>query len=317
MRPLPGRPIIRPGDAAEDARFHDMLDDFESDVAPLLGLDTAQRREVFVAQLIESQRRTRYIHTMRSHGLRESAFDPASGAFDPLKGAILRERAGDHDEACWLVLLSVHFGRHRHNGWDLSAQFYGRLGQGGVWDWTAAAADPDGIRDWLEGHHHTIRTNGGRFGNHRKYESLRGWTKTGSGAVLRSYVDWVGSSHAQRFAEEAHADATATERFTALYKSLAPVARFGRTACFDYLTMLGKLDLAEISPDSAHLVGATGPQQGARLLLVGSRTGSPTSKVLEAGLAPLRERLAVTWDVLEDALCNWQKSPSSFVSFRG
>lgn len=294
-----------------------MLDGFEADVAPLLGLGSAARRDVFVAQLIESQRRNRYIGKLRGLDLRDSALDPASGAFDPLKGAILSERVGDHDEACWLVFLSVHFGRHRHNGWDLSAQFYGRRGQGGLWDWPAVAADSKGMRDWLEAHHATIRALGGRFGNHRKYESLRGWTSTGTGEVVASYVDWVGRSHARRFADEAGDDASPADRYAALYKSLAPVARFGRTARFDYLTMLGKLDLADITPDCAHLVGATGPQQGARLLLEGSRTGSPSSKVLEGRLVPLRDRLSVTYDVLEDALCNWQKSPSSFVSFRG
>src|SRR5687767_649530 len=108
-------------------RLHDMLDDFEADVAPLVGLGSTQRREVFVAQLIESQRRNRYIETLRKGVLSSSALDSSSGSFDPLKGAILSQRAGDHDEACWLVFLSVHFGRHRHNGWDLASQFYGRL----------------------------------------------------------------------------------------------------------------------------------------------------------------------------------------------
>ena len=42
--------------------------------------------------------------------------------------------------------------------------------------------------------------------------------------------------------------------------------RFGRTARFDYLTMLAKLGLANIAPGSPYLIGATGPLKGARLL---------------------------------------------------
>jgi hypothetical protein len=38
---------------------------------------------------------------------------------------------------------------------------------------------------------------------------------------------------------------------------------------------------------------------------------------LEAALGELDERLHVGMQVLEDALCNWQKSPAQFVSFRG
>ena len=38
---------------------------------------------------------------------------------------------------------------------------------------------------------------------------------------------------------------------------------------------------------------------------------------LEAALTPLRAELNVGFDVLEDALCNWQKSPDEFKPFRG
>jgi hypothetical protein len=34
-------------------------------------------------------------------------------------------------------------------------------------------------------------------------------------------------------------------------------------------------------------------------------------------LVPLREELDVGFDVIEDALCNWQKSPAEFKPFRG
>ncbi|MBO0876130.1 MAG: hypothetical protein J2P19_22350 [Pseudonocardia sp.] len=95
------------------------------------------------------------------------------------------------------------------------------------------------------------------------------------------------------------------------------MARFGRTARFDYLTMLGKIGLAEVEPDCAHLVGSTGPQRGARLLLEGRKNGAPTAQLLEKRIASVQEALDISYDVLEDALCNWQKSPNSFVPFRG
>jgi Alpha-glutamyl/putrescinyl thymine pyrophosphorylase clade 3 len=38
---------------------------------------------------------------------------------------------------------------------------------------------------------------------------------------------------------------------------------------------------------------------------------------LEDSAAALGHCLDVTFDVLEDALCNWQKSPARFKPFRG
>jgi Alpha-glutamyl/putrescinyl thymine pyrophosphorylase clade 3 len=96
------------------------------------------------------------------------------------------------------------------------------------------------------------------------------------------------------------------------------VVSFGRTARFDYLTMIGKLGLASIEPGFAYMGGATGPLRGARLLFFGSATaGGVTPRQLDAWLAELDAYLGVGMQVLEDSLCNWQKSPGRFLRFRG
>ncbi|WP_107774126.1 alpha-glutamyl/putrescinyl thymine pyrophosphorylase clade 3 protein [Nocardioides sediminis] len=293
------------------------MDEFERDVEPLVGVASTPAREVFVAQIIESQRRNRYIRRLLTEvPLTEPSRDPASGSFDPLKAAILYSRDREYDEACWLVLLSVHFGRHRRNDWQLSSDFYGRLGQPGRWDWASAIANVVDMRDWLDANRTTISARGGRFGNHRKRESLSGSSANGTGAVLSSYIEWVGASHEAHFSSIA-VGPTPMERFAALYESAAQVRRFGRIARFDYLSMMGKLGLMDVEPDGLHLVGASGPQYGARLLLAGHFRGQPRNLEIERRLAPLRDRLGIGYDVFEDALCNWQKSPTSFVAFRG
>ena len=96
------------------------------------------------------------------------------------------------------------------------------------------------------------------------------------------------------------------------------VASFGRTARFDYLTMLGKLGLAAIAPDCPYLHGATGPLRGARLLFVGNPTAKGLStNELETRVGELGEALRVGMQEMEDSLCNWQKSPSQFRPYRG
>ena len=63
--------------------------------------------------------------------------------------------------------------------------------------------------------------------------------------------------------------------------------------------------------------GATGPLAGARLLFTGDEMASIGPADLDAWLIALDSDLDVGMQVLEDALCNWQKSPLEFVPFRG
>lgn len=318
MRPLAKPLNLPPGDRGEAGRIRDILTCLRRSAAPLPGIPDDDHLEAIVGQLIESQRRTRYLHRLLAMQISPAALDTTGGSFDPLKGAILKQRDGDHDEACWLVLLSTHFGRHRSTDWRLTGDFYGRLGDGETWDWPSTSGDVLEMRGWLDLNRDALRARGGRFGNHRKYESLNAWEPTGTGNVLATYVAWVGGqTHADRFAAIAPKSLTPRERFAALYDSLGPVARFGRTARFDFLSTLGKIGLAEIEADSAHLSGATGPLAGARLLLDGIKTSTSRARDLEVRLAPVQLALDVPFDVLEDALCNWQKSPGRFVPFRG
>jgi hypothetical protein len=95
------------------------------------------------------------------------------------------------------------------------------------------------------------------------------------------------------------------------------VKRFGRLATFDFLAMLGKLGVAPIEPGSAYLAEATGPLKGAKLLVFGDTEAKADPQHLEEILDALDVELKVGKQVLEDALCNWQKTPERFVLFRG
>jgi hypothetical protein len=106
--------------------------------------------------------------------------------------------------------------------------------------------------------------------------------------------------------------------FGYLYNSMDSVASFGRTARFDYLTMLGKLRLAAISPASPFLDGSSGPLRGSKLLFLGNATatGLPV-RDLDALVVQLGAALGVGMQEMEDSLCNWQKSPAVFRAYRG
>ena len=191
------------------------------------------------------------------------------------------------------------------------------MASGGIW--AAISSAPEAFRDWLHINENEIRRLPGGFGNHRKYESLAARSDNGTGAAVASYVGWVKPRRTHMDLVDAalhEAQGDPTLAFDRLYEWMNEVARFGRTARFDYLCMLAKLGLAPISPGSTYLHGATGPLFGARLLFGDTLASLPTA-TLDQWLIELEADLEVGMQVLEDALCNWQKNPRDFVPFRG
>lgn len=296
------------------AQLRTDLASYESSTGTLDGIAATTHREAFLCQLIESTRRVRYVEVMRTRSIGAPCADPARETFDPLKAAILAIRAGNADEAGWLAFLFVYFGKHSKAGWRLARDFYAGSGPQKHWTWSRVKKNPSIVGTWLATQRVLWAKDGiaRHFGNHRKYESL-----AATASSIASYVDWVGVSHLDLVAKAvAAAGPDRRAVFDHLYESMATVWRFGRTARFDYLALLGKLDLAPIEPARAYLVGATGPLSGTKLLFGKRANGLPT-KTLEHMLLTLGDVLRVNQQVLEDAICNWQKSPAAFQPFRG
>jgi len=307
---------VKPPDRAEGARLEAALRSFAKDDQPLPGIETAARRQAFVEQILESIRRIKFIALLPTRDICDRRADPADLLFDPLKAAILHRRHGNMEEAFWLLFLYIHFGKHNKAGWRYARDVYGRLGEGGRWDWPTISTDVPGFRVWLNARQADLLNGKPRgFGNHRKRESLAGFGDKGTGAAVETYVGWINPprTHQDLMNEtlrEAGGDPGAA--FDSLYHSMEVVVRFGRLARFDYLTMVGKLGLAPIKPGSAYLRESTGPLEGARLLF---GNGSPAN--LDEWVVQLDGMLHVGMQVLEDSLCNWQKSPEEFKAFRG
>lgn len=312
---------MRPGDRGVAQQLEDTLLSFDREYRPLLGIRDPEWRSVLVEQLLESIRRVRYISVIREQELSDRRGDPDDELFDPIKASILQQRGGRMDEAFWLVFLFVHFGKHARARFRHAREVYGRLGEGGRWDWASVSADPVGFREWLAVHQDQLRRGGvSLFGNHRKYQSLDALSPVGTGATVESYVRWVNPPRThQELIDQAlrSADGDPRQAFDVLYRSMRVVVGFGRTARFDYLAMVGKLGLAPIEAGSTYMQQATGPLKGARLLFEGDPDASIRAAELDTWLIELEAELHVGMQVLEDALCNWQKTPKRFRRFRG
>ena len=311
---------MRPRDRRLAKTINDRLLSFDQNETPLRGIQNPQVRSVLIEQILESVHRVNFVSQIRQRQISNRRADPSNELFDPLKAAILQERRGNIDEAFWLVFLFVHFGRNPKGRWRYAREVYGRLGQGGRWDWASVSRNPAAFRVWLDANQRNLRRPGvpGGFGNHRKYQSLSAYSHTGTGAAVQSYVEWVNPprTHTQLMNSVcAQAGNDPQRAFDNLYRSMKAVTSFGRMARFDYLTMIGKLQLAPIEPGFAYLQDSTGPLDGARLLI--GRRSRLSARSLETILVDLNRRLNVGMQVIEDALCNWQKSPRRFVRFRG
>ena len=314
---------MRPRDQQLAARLDAALQAYAERERPLPGIVDEDARKVFIEQLLESIHRVEFVAVVRAQDISARRGDPDDEMlFEPLRAAILQQRSGNTEEAYWLVFLFVHFGKNAKGGWRYVREIYGKLGQGGRWNWASVSADPAGFRSWLYQNLGALKRDGvpGGFGNHRKYQSLDAYSATGTGATVESYVRWVDPprTHAEMVENaQNRADADPRRAFDLLNRSMKVVTGFGRTGRFDYLTMLGKLGLAHIVPGSTYLAGATGPREGARLLFGDNAQPPQSSRTLENWLVELDSYLNVGMQVLEDALCNWQKSPQRFIRFRG
>ena len=309
--------MVRPREKELFRRLEAGLRSYQEVWSNLPGISSLASRHTLIEQMIESIRRVKYVEVMRQRPISERRTDPNDSIFDPLKASVLFQQKGQLDEAFWMVFLFVHFGKNVRGEWQYVRRVYGRLGARDRWNWCNTSADPSAFSEWLNTHKGLIKSQSppGGFGNHRKYQSLDAFSKTGTGIAFETYVKWVDPPRTHRDLFEAALDGNFRDprlAFDDLYNSMASVASFGRTARFDYLTMVGKLGLASVEPGSPYLQGSTGPLKGACLLFGDHRPGELNSLSIK-----LAYHLCVGMQVMEDALCNWQKSPSKFIPFRG
>ncbi|EPN9381214.1 hypothetical protein ACT47F_000416 [Cronobacter malonaticus] len=301
------------------------LKNFSLNTFSLRGLTSESCYNVLACQIIDSVRRIRYVEKINSQTLHMSPLrkEPNSFLFDPLRAACLYLKDNNYDEACWLTFLATHFGKSKKTGWNLCRDIYSGLGTK-TWTWTAITNDFNCFEQWFAGVTDELTANSSQrqYGNHRKYETLKYYSRRSVPAVFRSYVNFVGAtcSHEARFAEARDFAPSSSELFERLYSEMNAVISFGRTARFDYLTMLRKIGALDAEPGHAFLKGATGPLQGSRLLFNNSHGAGEKIDVLNEKLSALAEIIPTQYlkmQVIEDALCNWQKSPDRYVYFGG
>jgi hypothetical protein len=282
----------------------------------MLGIADPAARDTLAMQIVASLRREKFFQLIQKRGVvGADRANPHSAAFEAEHGVVHFLQQGAYDEAAWLVFLMVHLAKPGDSGWQRLRDIYGMLGKG-RWDWETISANPHAFEKWLADHWQLV---GGKFGNHRKYESLEPGKQRAMGPAVVTYVEWVNAAggHHSLFSQiirEAGNDPHVI--FDAFYRAL-PVKGYGRLGRFDWAAMLSRYNFAPAEAGSAYLKNATGPKTGVRLLFTGNPEANVTPAVLEQWLHELDVDLEVGMEVLEDSICNWQKQPTEFEHFKG
>lgn len=307
---------MRPGDIPLYNDIKAKLNAYKA-IRPLPGINNPQNENCFILQIIDSVRRIKYVKLISENAVDAVTANPSSVAFDPLKAAIWHRNQGNINEAFWLTFLATHFGKNLRTKWNLVKDVYSGLTDNVVWSWDNICLNPNEFLVWLNANHDVLKSRG-KVGNHRKYQSLGAYNPSGTGSAIMSYINWIGQNHDHQDLINTTLQAAGNDSkiaFRHLYNSMNSVMSFGRMAKFDFLTMIGKLDLIDIEPDSTYMIGATGPVAGARILF-GQNVNNST---FENWFTELEEHLDLDFgmQVLEDAVCNWQKQPAQYVHFGG
>lgn len=282
----------------------------------LPGIADPAARDTLAMQIIASIRREEYFQAIQQRGqIGADRADPHSATFEAELGVVHLLQQKAYDEAAWLVFLMVYLAKPADTGWRRLRDIYGKLGNG-RWDWATISANPGAFEQWLAAHWQSI---GGKFGNHRKYESLEPDKERPMGPSVVAYVDWVNAAggHQALFAQIVQAAGNHPHSiFDAFYHAL-PVRGFGRLGRFDWVAMLARYAFIPAEAGSAYLQNATGPKAGMRLLFAGNPKANVPARTLQQWLDDLDADLGVGMEVLEDSVCNWQKTPTVFEHFKG
>ena len=237
-------------------------------------------------QIVDSINKTNYFKIITQRKVSVLRTQPHHVLFDPIR-SVLYYKNQNLDEACWLIFLMVHTGDSAKRNWQFVRELYDGIGK---WD----EINLDTMENWLN------KAPKLKFGGHRKYESLSQLID-----VVFSYQTWVKKMGGHEALFNQSFDTT-EQRYAWLYQQMK-IFRFGRLAKYDYLGLCALTGIAALKADRCYLQGSSGPLKGAKRLF-----GAYDEDMLNQMTMYLAENLEIGYQEIEDALCNWQKSPQRY-----
>lgn len=221
---------------------------------------------------------------------------------------VLAQRSDlDEMNKVWALYVATYFGKSDKSKWELFKRATFDNG-GSIMLFENIQKDLDIYFKYLSSFDFF---DGCSYSNHRKFTAKR---LTGEKGVFESMEYFV--KNIDQYLVKNKTD------FHSIYELAQKIPNFGRLAAFDFSSSLVKCGLNIEEPQSLYAEHSTGPLNAIGLLLrLTNNDSSSKSKIkLSSDLMKWfieNTRIFMTGQVLEDAICNWQKNTSTYIRYSG
>lgn len=207
----------------------------------------------------------------------------------------------------WVLYLATYFGKSDKSNWELFKRASFREDKSLI-GFKEIQSDPNAFFDYLSS---IDFFNGCDYSNHRKFTAKH---LDGPKGVFRSmkYVIENINVYSQGKIFE----------FEDMNKLALKIPNFGRLAAFDFTSTLVKCYCNVNEPKSMYAEDSSGPLNGLRLIL--KKTNNETSVKAQIQLSydlmewfSKNSSIFMLGQVLEDAVCNWQKNTIVYKRYTG
>ncbi len=236
------------------------------------------------------------------------AVEKKQAFFDTSNPFVLGQRTDlSEEERIWIIFLATYFGKSDSSGWELfnRAAFDGNKS---LISFKKIKEDPEKYFYYLESFDFFENS---KFSNHRKYTKK---SLIGPKGLFTSMIYLINKMEQYCINEEMG--------FHEMYKLAEKIPNFGRLASFDFTSSLVKCGLKIEEPKSMYANYSTGPLQALELLL--RLTDSDFTYQSKINLShnlvewfTTNSEIFMVGQVLEDAICNWQKNPKKYIYYTG
>lgn len=261
---------------------------------------------VLAKQTYDSIRR---IQVYNAYGLKadEAAYKklPFSYTSNPF---ILAQRSElNIQNKVWIIYLATYFGKSNKSKWELFNRAVFKKDQSFI-NFDQIKTDLNNYFNYLSSVDFFEKCT---YSNHRKFTAK---SLIGDKGLFKSIEYFV--TNIELYCPENEMD------FHDMYKLSLKIPNFGRLAAFDFTSSLAKLKLNIKEPKSMYAEHSTGPLKALELLLnlTNKQISKASKKQLESDIMEWfnsNTKIFMVGQVLEDAICNWQKNTLKYVSYSG
>lgn len=207
----------------------------------------------------------------------------------------------------WVLYIATYFGKSSKSKWEL----FNRA----TFDNNRSIMLFENIQKDLDKYFKYLYSfdffDGCTYSNHRKFTAKR---MTGEKGVFGSMEYFV--KNIDQYSVDNKMD------FHSMYKLAEKIPNFGRLAAFDFSSSLVKCGLNIEEPNSMYAEHSTGPLDAIDLLLRLTNNKSSSNEKYKLCTDLMRwfednTYIFMAGQVLEDALCNWNKNTSKYYKYTG